>query len=151
MRFSKYARRWLGGIAEDLGAEIYAGFAVRSVRGVVTHDAGLTHQRTKSPRFEPGVAFRARATLLGEDVRGSLSKSTISMYNLRARAEAQTYGWGCRRCGACHWIGTSPGGRSGGRMKHHPHFRALLAAPGAERLGYGARTLIEAGLVTLPE
>lgn len=76
---------WLGGVAEGMGAEVYPGFAgarllmsdgadavlpgagkkeVKSVRGVITHDAGLTRQRTKSARFEPGVAFRARCVLL---------------------------------------------------------------------------------------
>ncbi|KAJ6619199.1 hypothetical protein B0H10DRAFT_1189012 [Mycena sp. CBHHK59/15] len=36
-------------------------------------------------------------------------------------------------------------------MKHHPHFRALLSSPGAERLAYGARTLTEGGLQSLPQ
>ncbi|KAJ7179724.1 YOR356Wp-like protein, partial [Mycena filopes] len=36
------------------------------------------------------------------------------------------------------------------RMKHHPHFRALLSSPGAERLAYGARALTEGGLQSLP-
>ncbi|KAJ6560754.1 hypothetical protein DFH09DRAFT_1316398 [Mycena vulgaris] len=36
-------------------------------------------------------------------------------------------------------------------MKHHPHFRALLAVPGAERLAYGARMLTEGGLRSLPQ
>ncbi|KAJ6536511.1 hypothetical protein DFH09DRAFT_931199 [Mycena vulgaris] len=206
---------WLGGIAEELGAEVYAGFAgarlllsqsedatdaqgraVRSVRGVVTHDAGLTRQRTKSARFEPGVAFRARATLLAEGAHGSLSKSAISMYDLRARSEAQTYGLGLKEVWrvpperhvpgkVVHTIGwpldwgTYGGGweyhmadglvsvglvvgldyknpwlepyRELQRMKHHPHFRALFTAPGAERLAYGARTLTEGGLQSLPQ
>ncbi|KAF8131338.1 FAD/NAD-P-binding domain-containing protein [Mycena galopus ATCC 62051] len=106
---------WLGGIAEEMGVEIYPGFAgaqfllspatdaedaqgrkVRSVRGVVTHDAGLTRQRTKGPRFEPGVAFRARATLLAEGAHGSLSKQAVAMYDLRHGKEAQTYGIGLK-------------------------------------------------------
>ncbi|KAJ7106520.1 hypothetical protein C8R44DRAFT_714895 [Mycena epipterygia] len=213
---------WLGGVAEELGAEVYAGFAgahlllsptpdstdaagrrVRSVRGVVTHDAGLTRQRTKSARFEPGVAFRARATLLAEGAHGSLSKTAIGMYDLRAqgfargggRAEGQTYGIGLKEVWrvpahlhapgkVIHTIGWPLGwGTYGGgweyhmgdgmvsvglvvgldygnpwlepyrefqRMKHHPHFRALLGAPGAERLAYGARALTEGGLQSLP-
>ncbi|KAJ7907082.1 hypothetical protein B0H13DRAFT_2662519 [Mycena leptocephala] len=36
------------------------------------------------------------------------------------------------------------------RMKNHPHFRALLSNGGAERLAYGARTLTEGGLQSLP-
>ncbi|KAJ7907073.1 hypothetical protein B0H13DRAFT_2332691 [Mycena leptocephala] len=38
--------------------------------------------RTKSARFEPGVAFRARAMLLAEGAHGSLSKQAITMYGL---------------------------------------------------------------------
>ncbi|KAJ7732479.1 FAD/NAD-P-binding domain-containing protein [Mycena maculata] len=106
---------WLGGVAEELGVEVYPGFAgarlllsdapdatdtagraVKSVRGVITHDAGLTRQRTKSARFEPGVAFRARATLLAEGAHGSLSKTVIAMYDLRKDAEPQTYGIGLK-------------------------------------------------------
>ncbi|KAJ7692938.1 hypothetical protein B0H17DRAFT_1168966 [Mycena rosella] len=206
---------WLGGIAEELGAEVYAGFAgarlllsetddaqdaqgraVRSVRGVVTHDAGLTRQRTKSPRFEPGVAFRARATLLAEGAHGSLSKAAIARYDLRAKSAAQTYGLGLKEVWrvapekhvpgkVVHTLGWPLGwGTYGGgweyhmadglvsvglvvgldyknpwlepyrefqRMKHHPHFRALLSGLGAERLAYGARTLTEGGLQSLPQ
>jgi electron-transferring-flavoprotein dehydrogenase len=106
---------WLGGVAEELGVEVYPGFAgarfllstdkdaqdaagkeVRSVRGVVTHDAGVTRQRTKSARFEPGVAFRARATLLAEGAHGSLAKQAVAMYDLRAGKEPQTYGIGLK-------------------------------------------------------
>ncbi|KAJ6560788.1 hypothetical protein DFH09DRAFT_1316402 [Mycena vulgaris] len=39
----------------------------------------------------------------------------------------------------------------GQRIKHHPHFRVLLGAPGAERLAYGARTLTEGGHQSLPQ
>ncbi|KAJ6560755.1 hypothetical protein DFH09DRAFT_1316374 [Mycena vulgaris] len=95
----------LGGIAEELGAEVYPhfagarllsdspdstdaqGLAVHSVRGVLAHNAGLTRQRTTSARFEPGNAFRAPATLLTEGTHGLLPK----MYDLRARSEAQTH------------------------------------------------------------
>ncbi|KAK7055256.1 electron transfer flavoprotein-ubiquinone oxidoreductase [Favolaschia claudopus] len=106
---------WLGGVAEELGVEVYPGFSgarfllaqeadakdaqgreVRSVRGVITHDAGVTRQRTKSARFEPGVAFRARATLLAEGAHGSLAKQAISMYDLRNGKEPQTYGIGLK-------------------------------------------------------
>ncbi|KAJ7200876.1 FAD/NAD-P-binding domain-containing protein [Mycena pura] len=203
---------WLGTVAEGLGAEVYAGFAgarflladtpdaadaqgraVRAVRGVVTHDAGLTRQRTKSARFEPGVAFRARATLLAEGAHGSLSKTAIAMYDLRRGSQPQTYGIGLKEVWrvdpakhvpgkVIHTIGwpldwsTYGGGweyhmadglvsiglvvgldyknpwmepyRELQRMKHHPHYRTLLAS--GERLAYGARSLTEGGLQCLP-
>ncbi|KAF8143945.1 hypothetical protein K438DRAFT_1910993 [Mycena galopus ATCC 62051] len=94
---------WLGGIAEEL---VYPGFASaqfflspspagdaqgRQVRSAVTHDAALSRQCTKGPRFQPGVAFRAWATLLTEGVHGSLSKQAAVVYDLRHGKEAQTY------------------------------------------------------------
>ncbi|KAJ6560902.1 electron transfer flavoprotein-ubiquinone oxidoreductase protein [Mycena vulgaris] len=107
---------WLGGIAEELGAEVYAHFAgarlllsdspdstnaqgrtVRSVRGALVHNAGLTRQRTTSARFEPGIAFRAPATLLAEGAHSSPSKSAIPIYDLTAHSEAQTYGLGLKQ------------------------------------------------------
>ncbi|KAJ6597817.1 hypothetical protein DFH09DRAFT_1071781 [Mycena vulgaris] len=98
------------------------------------HRAGPAPQRTQSTHFDPGVAFRARAAFLAEGAHGPLSKSAIALYNLRARSQAQTYGLGVKE-----------------RIKHHPHFRVLLGAPGAERLAYGARTLTEGGHQSLPQ
>ncbi|KAJ6560901.1 hypothetical protein DFH09DRAFT_1364713 [Mycena vulgaris] len=37
------------------------------------------------------------------------------------------------------------------RIKHHPRFRVLLTAPGAECLAYGASTLTEGGLQSFPQ
>ncbi|KAJ6617104.1 hypothetical protein B0H10DRAFT_2034748 [Mycena sp. CBHHK59/15] len=106
---------WLGSIAEDLGVEIYPGFAgtslllspnvdatdaigrpTRSVHGVITHDAGLTRARTKKVSFEPGMAFHAHTTLLAEGAHGSLSKQAIAKYSLRHASEPQTYGIGVK-------------------------------------------------------
>ncbi|KAF8166913.1 hypothetical protein K438DRAFT_248793 [Mycena galopus ATCC 62051] len=102
---------WLGGIAEELGVEVYTGFASaqflhspspaeyaqgRQVRSAMTHDAPLSRQCTKGPRFQPGVAFRAWATLLTEGVHGSLSKQAVVVYDLRHGKEAQTYGIGIK-------------------------------------------------------
>ncbi|KAF8143923.1 hypothetical protein K438DRAFT_1993357 [Mycena galopus ATCC 62051] len=48
------ARRLL---SQEANAQDAQGRKVHSVRGVVTHNAGLA--RTKRPRFKPGVGFRA--------------------------------------------------------------------------------------------
>ncbi|KAF8145927.1 hypothetical protein K438DRAFT_1781549 [Mycena galopus ATCC 62051] len=97
---------WLGGIAEEL---VYPGFASaqfllspspnaqgRKVRSMLTHDAGLIGHCTKGPRFDPGMAFRARATLLAEGALGSPSKQAVAMYDLSHGKEAQTYGIGIK-------------------------------------------------------
>ncbi|KAJ6560894.1 hypothetical protein DFH09DRAFT_1482545 [Mycena vulgaris] len=131
------ARRGVArGIAEDPGADVYAGArlllsqyqdaadaqgcAVRlpSVRGVVTHDAGLTRQRTKSPCFESGGAH------------GSPSESAIPIHDLHV--SGWPLGWGVY-CG--EWELDEVGSiclllslnRELQRMKHHPQFRALIA------------------------
>jgi len=38
------------------------------------------------------MTFRAKVTLLGEGAHGSLSKQSISVYQLRKEAQPQTYG-----------------------------------------------------------
>ncbi|KAF8209281.1 hypothetical protein K438DRAFT_1754313 [Mycena galopus ATCC 62051] len=104
----------LGGIAEELGVEVYPNFAaaqfllppsldaedaqgrkVRSMQGVVT---GLTRTHTNGPRFEPGVAFHM-GHLLTEGAPGSFSKQVVAMYDLRNGKEVQTYGFGIKGCG----------------------------------------------------
>ncbi|KIM43079.1 hypothetical protein M413DRAFT_443893 [Hebeloma cylindrosporum] len=108
--------RWLAGVAEnDYGVEIYPGFAgsqlllseeansldpwgnkVHSVQGVVTNEVGLTKDFHMKSSFEPGMAFRAKVTLLAEGAHGSLSKQAISLYKLRKESEPQTYGIGLK-------------------------------------------------------
>ncbi|KDR74250.1 hypothetical protein GALMADRAFT_71140 [Galerina marginata CBS 339.88] len=108
--------RWLAGVAEnEFGVEVYPGFAgaqlllsedadaldpwgnkVRSVQGVVTNEVGLTRKFHMKPSFEPGMAFRAKVTLLAEGAHGSLSKQAIGLYDLRKESQPQTYGIGLK-------------------------------------------------------
>jgi electron-transferring-flavoprotein dehydrogenase len=96
---------WLGSIAEELGVEVYPGFAGASVvygesgdsvKGVVTNEVGLDRKRRMKDTFEPGMEFRAKVTLLAEGAHGSLSKSVINKFNLRANSDPQTYGIGVK-------------------------------------------------------
>jgi electron-transferring-flavoprotein dehydrogenase len=96
--------RWLGSIAEESGVEVYPGFAGAqllydvdgAVRGVATHDAGLDKRLHTKPSFEPGMAFRARVTILAEGAHGSLTKQAVKRFNLREGKEPQTYGIGVK-------------------------------------------------------
>ncbi|MBX9873762.1 MAG: FAD-binding protein, partial [Beijerinckiaceae bacterium] len=82
--------KYLAGRAEALGVEIYPGFAAAellfnedgSVAGVATGDMGIAKDGTVSERFTRGMELRGRYTLLGEGVRGSLSKIAIRQYGL---------------------------------------------------------------------
>lgn len=96
---------WLGGIAEELGVEVYPGFAGagivwaedgNSVAGVRTNEVGLDKQGGLKETFEPGMEFRARVTLIAEGAHGSLSKKLIREFNLRRDADPQTYGIGLK-------------------------------------------------------
>lgn len=96
---------WLGSIAEDLGVEIYPGFAGASlvyssdgkgVLGVRTNDVGIDKKGNPTDRFEPGMEFRAKVTLLAEGARGSLSKQAIRKFGLADKSDPQTYGIGVK-------------------------------------------------------
>jgi electron-transferring-flavoprotein dehydrogenase len=96
---------WLGTIAEEMGVEVYPGFAgasliygedEKSVLGVVTNEVGLDKQLRMKETFEPGMEFRAKVTLLAEGAHGSLSKALINKFDLRANADPQTYGIGLK-------------------------------------------------------
>ncbi|KAI0355284.1 FAD/NAD(P)-binding domain-containing protein [Trametes cingulata] len=96
---------WLGAIAEEMGVEVYPGFAGaglvyasdgRSVLGVRTNEVGLDRQGRMKESFEPGMEFRARVTLLAEGAHGSLSKEAIRRFKLREGRDPQTYGLGLK-------------------------------------------------------
>lgn len=96
--------RWLGEQAEELGAEIYPGFAAAevlynddgSVKGIATGDMGLTKDGTPGPNHEPGVELHAKYTIFGEGCRGSLTKTLFEKFNLRKDADPQTFGIGIK-------------------------------------------------------
>ncbi|MGY8986765.1 MAG: electron transfer flavoprotein-ubiquinone oxidoreductase, partial [Sphingomonadales bacterium] len=96
--------RWLGEQAENMGVEIYPGFAVSeilyrengSVKGVATGDMGIAKDGAQKDSFEPGMELHAKYTFFAEGVRGSLSEEVIKKYNLREGVEPQTYGLGIK-------------------------------------------------------
>lgn len=77
--------RWLAQQAEELGVEIYSGFAAAevlytpegAVRGVATRDVGIAKDGHKKDTFERGVELHARQTLFAEGARGSCSEVII--------------------------------------------------------------------------
>lgn len=94
---------WLAGIAEELGVEIYPGFAgaglvygENGVLGVRTNEVGLDREGRMKDAFEPGMEFRAKVTLLAEGAHGSLTKEAIRRFGLRDGRDPQTYGMGVK-------------------------------------------------------
>ena len=96
--------RWLGERAEELGAEIYPGFAAAEVLyddngaviGIATGDMGIGKDGEATANHEPGVELRARQTLFAEGCRGSLSKQLMDRFDLRRDCDPQTYGIGIK-------------------------------------------------------
>ncbi|OYU77052.1 MAG: electron transfer flavoprotein-ubiquinone oxidoreductase [Alphaproteobacteria bacterium PA3] len=96
--------RWLGAKAEELGVEIYPGFAAAAVvydeagavKGVQVGDMGITREGEMGPDFTPGINIFAKYTLIGEGVRGSLAKEIIAKYSLDEGKQPQKYGIGLK-------------------------------------------------------
>jgi electron-transferring-flavoprotein dehydrogenase len=96
--------RWLAGQAEELGVEIFPGFAAAevlfnddaSVKGVATGDMGIARDGTKKPDYQPGLELHARYTLLAEGARGSLTKELERVFDLRKDSGPQHYGIGIK-------------------------------------------------------
>ncbi len=96
--------RWLAEQAEELGVEIFPGFAAAevlyddtgAVRGVATGDMGIGKDGKPTDNFEPGVELIGRQTIFAEGCRGSLSGELMDRFDLREAAEPQTYGIGIK-------------------------------------------------------
>jgi electron-transferring-flavoprotein dehydrogenase len=97
--------RWLAQQAENLGVEIYPGFAAQealidekgSVYGILTGDLGVDREgNPKEGYYTPGMELRAKYTLFAEGCRGHIGKQLISKFNLDSEADAQHYGIGIK-------------------------------------------------------
>jgi len=96
--------RWLAGQAEELGVEIYPGFAASevlyhddgSVKGVATGDMGIGKDGEPTANYTPGMELHARQTIFAEGCRGSLTKTLFERFDLRKDCDPQTYGIGIK-------------------------------------------------------
>ena len=95
--------KWLGEFAENLGVEIFPGFAASKllynekgeVSGVQTGDMGLDINGNPKDNFEPGINIKGKVTVLSEGCRGHLGKEVIKKFNLDANNKSpQQYGIG---------------------------------------------------------
>ncbi|QCE33810.1 electron transfer flavoprotein-ubiquinone oxidoreductase [Acetobacteraceae bacterium] len=102
LSLSEFCKK-LAAIAEELGVEIYPGFAGsklatedNKVIGIITGDMGLNREGEEKADFMPGMLLRARQTILAEGVRGSLTHHARCLFNLSAESDPQTYGLGIK-------------------------------------------------------
>ncbi|ORF06562.1 electron transfer flavoprotein-ubiquinone oxidoreductase [Snodgrassella alvi] len=96
--------RWLAQQAEEMGVEIYPGFAAAevlyhpdgSVRGIATGDMGLNKDGQPGSNYQQGMALLAKQTIFAEGCRGSLTKTLIRQFQLDKDCQNQTYGIGIK-------------------------------------------------------
>jgi electron-transferring-flavoprotein dehydrogenase len=95
--------RWLGRQAEELGVNLFPGFAAAEVLydqgrvvGVATGDMGRDRAGAPKSGFQPGYELRARYTIFAEGCRGSLGKELMRAYDLRRDCDPQHYGIGIK-------------------------------------------------------
>lgn len=97
--------RWLAQQAENLGVEVYPGFAAQEalfdengvVRGIITGDLGVDREgNPKEGVYTPGMELRGKYTLFAEGCRGHIGKQLIQRFNLDSDADAQHYGIGLK-------------------------------------------------------
>ncbi len=94
--------RWLAEQAEEMGIEIFPGFAAADViygdngevAGVVTGDMGIGLNGEHKDAYEPGMELRAKYTIFAEGCRGHLGKQLISKYELDKGKSPQHYAIG---------------------------------------------------------
>jgi len=95
---------WLGEQCEQSGVNIFPEFPGAEmlydesdrVLGVRTGDKGIDAEGKRKLNFEPGVDLLAKATVLGEGVRGSLTKKLIQRLGLDQGCEPQIYSLGVK-------------------------------------------------------
>lgn len=94
---------WLGSQAEELGVEIYPGYAASEILfdgdkvcGIATNDVGIAKDGSPKDSFERGMELRAKCTIFSEGCHGHLAKQLYRRFNLRANCQPQTYGIGLK-------------------------------------------------------
>ncbi|MGE4125380.1 MAG: electron transfer flavoprotein-ubiquinone oxidoreductase [Pusillimonas sp.] len=96
--------QWLAQQAEELGVEIFPGFAAAevlynddgSVKGVATGDMGVARDGSHTANYQPGMELHARYTLFAEGSRGQLGRQLIDRFKLDQGRNPQSYAIGIK-------------------------------------------------------
>ncbi len=94
--------KWLGGLVEKAGVNVFTQFAGASliyegnrVAGVITGDKGVDKNGKPKDNFTPGYELRSKITVLAEGPRGSLTKEVVNHLHLDG-LNPQSYGIGIK-------------------------------------------------------
>ena len=81
--------KWLGGLVEQAGVNVFTQFAGaqliyegEGIAGVITEDKGRDKDGKPKDNFTPGYELRAKVTVLAEGPRGSLTKDLVAQKKL---------------------------------------------------------------------
>jgi electron-transferring-flavoprotein dehydrogenase len=95
--------KWLGGLVEAEGVDVFTGFSASEVLydgdrvvGVRTGDRGIGKHGERKPAFEPGVDIRAKVTIFADGVRGNLTKALVRRLALDEGRAPQLYALGIK-------------------------------------------------------
>ena len=96
--------QWLGQQAENLGVEIFPGFAAAevlynadgSVKGVATGNMGIGKDGEPTDHFQIGMELLGKYTIFAEGSRGHLGKQLIAKFKLDEGCDPQAYGIGIK-------------------------------------------------------
>jgi electron-transferring-flavoprotein dehydrogenase len=94
--------KWLGGLVEKSGVNLFTQFAGRNliydgggIAGVITEDKGVDKEGKPKDNYTPGYELRAKVTVLAEGPRGSLTKEMVNRLKLDG-LNPQVYGIGIK-------------------------------------------------------
>ena len=96
--------KWLAEQAENLGVEIFPGFAAAevlynesgAVKGVATGNMGVGKDGEPTENFQLGMELHAKYTVFAEGARGHLGKQVIEKYKLDEDRDPQSFGLGIK-------------------------------------------------------
>jgi electron-transferring-flavoprotein dehydrogenase len=96
--------KWMAQQAENLGIEIFPGFAAAEVlydeqgrvKGVATGNMGLGKDGEPTDHFQLGMELLGKYTVFAEGARGHLGKQLLSQYKLTEGRDTQTYAIGIK-------------------------------------------------------
>lgn len=94
---------WMAGEAETAGVELFTNTAAvkpivenGSVCGLLTGDLGIDRLGKQKPDYLPGAELRAKITVIGEGVAGTLATELQNIFSLRRGSAPQHYETGVK-------------------------------------------------------
>ncbi|WP_198083015.1 electron transfer flavoprotein-ubiquinone oxidoreductase [Variovorax sp. E3] len=96
--------KWLAQHAQELGVEIFSGFAATQVvfdsgnrvAGVATGDMGIARNGERTAAYQPGVELRGKYTVFAEGARGQLGRTLIERFALAEGRDPASYSIGLK-------------------------------------------------------